>query len=96
MPYIKQENREELDLHLAPLADVLKKRCDHTNEPAGDLNYAVSYLTDALLGGRVNYAMINKLIGALECAKMELYRRVAAPYEDVKIAENGDVYNAPI
>ena len=31
-------------------------------------------------------------MGALECAKLELYRRVAAPYEDVKIMENGDVY----
>ena len=32
------------------------------------------------------------LIGVLECAKLELYRRVAAPYEDDKIDENGDVY----
>jgi len=36
--------------------------------------------------------LINAIIGALECAKLELYRRVAAPYEDDKIAENGDVY----
>jgi len=31
-------------------------------------------------------------VGVLECAKMELYRRVAAPYEDKKKEENGDVY----
>ena len=44
------------------------------------------------LGSRVEYARINELIGVLECAKLELYRRIAVPYEDTKIAENGDVY----
>jgi hypothetical protein len=28
----------------------------------------------------------------MDCAKLELYRRVAAPYEDEKMAEAGDVY----
>jgi hypothetical protein len=32
------------------------------------------------------------MIGALECAKLELYRRLASPYEDLKIADNGDIY----
>jgi len=27
----------------------------------------------------------------LECAKLELYRMIAAPYEDTKIKENGSV-----
>ena len=40
-----------------------------------------------------NYTNINEVIGVLECAKLELYRRVAAPYEDEKIEQNGDVYN---
>jgi hypothetical protein len=39
-----------------------------------------------------NYKHINEIIGVLECAKQEFYRRVAAPYEDTKIQENGDVY----
>ena len=39
-----------------------------------------------------NYALYNAVIGVLECAKMELYRRQISPYEDRKIAENGDVY----
>ena len=30
-------------------------------------------------------------MGVLECCKLEFYRRVAAPYEDIKIEENGDV-----
>ena len=30
--------------------------------------------------------------GALECAKLEFYRRVVSKYEDQKILDNGDVY----
>jgi len=40
----------------------------------------------------LSYSNVNEIIGALECIKLELYRRVAAPYEDLKIEENGDVY----
>lgn len=79
MPYIKQEDR--------------------MNEQAwrseGDLNYAITKLCNDYirLNGGVNYARINAVIGVLECAKQELYRRIAAPYEDKKKLENGDVYN---
>ena len=41
----------------------------------------------------LKYSEINSVIGVLECAKMELYRRIAAPYEDKKCEENGDVYS---
>jgi len=34
---------------------------------------------------------MNDAIGALEGAKLELYRRVISKYEDKKIMENGDV-----
>ena len=30
-----------------------------------------------------------------DLAKLEFYRRVAVPYENTKLATNGDVYNAP-
>lgn len=32
------------------------------------------------------------VLGALECCKLEFYRRVAVPYEDRKITLNGDCY----
>jgi len=32
------------------------------------------------------------LPGVLENVKQEMYRRLAAPYEDKKAEENGDVY----
>ena len=40
------------------------------------------------------YYHYNQLIGVLECAKLELYRRLVTPYEDIKITDNGDVYGS--
>ena len=60
---------------------------------AGELNYLVTRLCDAfLMKTGLSYKNINQAIGALECAKLELYRRVASPYEDKKLIANGDVY----
>lgn len=79
MPYIKQEDKYR----------VLE---DGPSSP-GELNYAITVLCRDYLGlGGVNYTNINTVIGVLECAKQEFYRRVAVPYEDQKIKENGDVY----
>jgi hypothetical protein len=39
-----------------------------------------------------SYTAINDIVGALDGAKMEFYRRVAIPYEDKKRELNGDVY----
>jgi len=63
------------------------------NAPVGELNYLITNLIDTWLRTNgVNYANINSVIGVLECAKLEAYRRVAAGYEDKKCALNGDVY----
>lgn len=90
MPYIKQTERLRIENDDA-------KGFGLRPDNAGELNYlftelAVSYLTRHGL----NYQHLNDVIGALEGAKMELYRRVAAPYEDTKIAANGDVYPASL
>jgi hypothetical protein len=84
MPYIPQDDRTRIDGGGAP-------------STAGELNYAVTKLVDAWLvrKGGVRYAHLNEAIGVLECAKLELYRRLAAPYEDDKMRESGDVYEAP-
>ncbi len=61
---------------------------------AGDLNFLFTHHVNEFLKLRgLSYSNINEAIGALECAKMELYRRIAAPYEDTKIEDNGDVYD---
>lgn len=67
---------------------------------AGELNYkitmtALEYLEMARRlrnQDKPSYSDFNEVIGALECAKLELYRRMIAPYEEQKRFENGDVY----
>jgi hypothetical protein len=83
VPYISAEARVRLDGGARP-------------ETAGELNYAITRLVDAYLQarGEIRYVHLNEVVGALECAKLELYRRVAAPYEDRKRDETGDVYHA--
>jgi len=39
-----------------------------------------------------NYKTLSEFIAELECAKLEIYRRQIAAYEDYKIAQNGDVF----
>ena len=81
MPYINPEDR----LHI--LAD------EKSISTSGELNYFISTLINWYINENgKNYATLNEVIGVLECAKLELYRRVAAPYEDSKIQMNGDVY----
>lgn len=59
---------------------------------AGQLNYALNQLVNSYIEqNNFNYQTANDIIGAMECAKMELYRRLIAPYEDAKILQNGDV-----
>lgn len=83
MPYIEASARARIDEGGAP-------------ETPGELNYALTRLVDDYLVrmGGVRYALLNEVIGALECAKLELYRRVAAPYEEGKRESAGDVYRS--
>tara|TARA_B100001564_G_C20650201_1_gene676459 strand:+ start:1564 stop:1848 length:285 start_codon:yes stop_codon:yes gene_type:complete len=92
MPYIKTKDREKFDDALDIISNNLLSM--------GDFNYCISKIMDNYLNdvkeveGSVGYYYYNNLVGVLECAKLELYRRLAAPYEDLKIEDNGDVYNA--
>lgn len=80
MPYIKQYEREELDLE--PFGAM----------NAGQLNYVFTTMAHEYLHlNGESYQSYNDIIGALEGCKLELYRRKVAPYEDKKIEENGDV-----
>lgn len=85
MPYVNAADRKRLDGGDAP-----------TN--AGELNYAISRLVDRYIAARspVRYGDLNEVVGVLECAKLELYRRVVVPYEDRKKAQHGDVYTAAV
>jgi hypothetical protein len=85
MPYIKKEDRERL----SPLVRLMDEQDIKT---AGELNYLITMLTHRYLNQKPeSYQMYNDAVGALEGAKLELYRRHVAQYEDEKIKENGDV-----
>lgn len=66
---------------------------------AGELNFAIQVLAqnylewmEVFMGAPPSYIAYNDILGVLEAAKLEFYRRRVAPYEDTKIAENGDVF----
>jgi hypothetical protein len=81
MPYIKKLRREELE----------KEGYFPSN--VGELNYILTLISREYMETKgLSYQTINDIIGALEGAKLEFYRRIASPYEDEKITENGDVY----
>ena len=83
MPYIHPATR-----------DLLQPTLRETPANAGALNYCFTkIIDDYLVANGLSYSRINEVIGALECCKLELYRRVAAPYEETKIEANGDVYS---
>lgn len=58
----------------------------------GELTFQITALIDNHLIGNLDFQACGEAIAALECAKLELYRRIVAPYEDEKIVVNGDVY----
>lgn len=88
MPYILQDDRRKfIDLGLVkPMT-------------AGELNYCLTTLCHQYLqltsetGDKyaARYQKHNDVIGALEGAKLEFYRRMTAPYEDKVIEKNGDL-----
>lgn len=81
MPYIKETERNNIKSGNSDVVTV------------GELNFLITSIVDKyLIDNGLSYSNINNVIGALECAKLELYRRIAVPYEDKKIKENGDVY----
>jgi hypothetical protein len=87
MPYIKMEDRPKYEKSLSDLINLLKEQ--PVDSMDGELNYIITRILKEAYPLR--YFNINRAMGVLECCKLEYYRRVAAPYEDTKIEQNGDV-----
>jgi len=86
MPYISTPRREAFALAKNTLKST---RLD----TPGELVYMFCYMVDLYLSQRMtNFENLNAVIGAFESAKLEVYRRLVAEYEDQKIASNGDVF----
>lgn len=80
MPYIKSLDRAQLDT----------LRCAQNS---GELNYELTKVIQRYISNQgASYRTMNDVIGALESCKLEFYRRIVAPHENMKIQQNGDVY----
>jgi hypothetical protein len=86
VPYIEPEDRQRFEFveHELSTVDI---------QGPGELNYLFTLVIKRYIEQKgVKYLFINDVMGALTGALQEFYRRVAAPYEDQKIIDNGDVY----
>ena len=95
MPYIKEKERHDLDVCIESMIKCLQLHEENMSNDEfciilGDINYCFSRILGGLMGN-VSYSKIAMITGVLENIKQEFYRRVAAPYEDKKIVENGDI-----
>jgi hypothetical protein len=91
MPYIQS-------IHRSMLKSTTNAITLNSPITVGDLNYLVTHLCNTYIDKQLikNYQTYNDVIGALECCKLEMYRRAVVPYEDEKIKENGDVYKKQV
>lgn len=88
MPYIKSG---KMRVNLTYVALSFRYYLDPTfcrKNIKGHLNYLLFKIAKDYCE---NYKDYSDFIGELESAKLEIYRRLVAPYEDEKIKENGDV-----
>jgi hypothetical protein len=96
MPYIDEDERQELNDCITTMVDSILDNKSNLNNPndfanyLGRINYCFSRVIASLMQ-EVSYKKIAMATGVLENIKQELYRRVASPYEDMKINQNGDI-----
>lgn len=85
MPYIPSSQKEKIDRGLIAL------NLSELND-SGALNYTIHQIISQYISqNKESYQTFNDILGALECAKMELYRRLISDYEDKKILLNKDI-----
>lgn len=86
MPYIKKEKRWEFFEDLENLSDKI--------ESVGDLDYCITTICKNFMkkNGGVRFENLAKIAGTILFVILENYRRIAAPYEEIKKVDNGDVY----
>jgi hypothetical protein len=87
MPHIEQRERDGID----PRRE--GRRNGGECEGPGELNWVLTeVIIGYLLANGLRYRTCNDIVGALDNAKDEFQRLVQHPYEDKKIAENGNAY----
>jgi hypothetical protein len=85
MPYIAPENRQDFE--------AIKETLEiYPIESAGEIQYLIALIIKEFMKGKPKrYATMNDVMGALNGANLEFYRRHVAPYEDECIERNGDI-----
>lgn len=88
MPYVDAESRARFEKAIDEMREAM-----HFLVTPGELNYLFTRLAIMYIERKgENYTHLNDVLGTLSGAHAEFYRRVVVPYEDAKIAANGDVY----
>jgi hypothetical protein len=92
MPYIPTARREVLDKYVEGLSNYIKET-NLEGSWLGDANYVITRLLTRLIRtfGPIKYWQGVSVLGTLEAAKIEFYRRVMSPYENKQSGINGDV-----
>ena len=96
MPYIEQKDRYMLDPYIDDLSNTIVNLAREKDglKFAGFLNYVMTRtLLKVFKGlyGKPSYWMLAMMFGVLLTMALELYRRIAVPFEEKKIIENGDL-----
>ena len=85
MPYITKKRQRELRSRI-------DGRTVGHETTEGELNFILTTIIgEYIIKKGLRYKQINEVLGALQGCTLEFYRRVAVPYEESKIEENGDV-----
>ncbi len=95
MPYIKMDKRPPYDRVINDLRKNLGDRIswDVDLSVDGEINYLVTRILDSVFLEHESYQRYERVIGLLECIKLEFSRRKLSLYEDRKITSNGDVFD---
>lgn len=87
MPYIDTPSRDGF----VEVEEALEDVGIHT---AGELQFIIAVaIAEYMHDKKFCYQTMNDIMGALNGANLEFYRRVVAPYEDKCIERNGDIEN---
>ncbi len=87
MPYIKKEQRPQIDKLVQPIIEHVKSL--PVEDQDGSINYAVTKILKNVYPKK--YFHFNRALGVLTAITQEFYRKIIGPYEEEKIQENGDV-----
>lgn len=91
MPYVAMKWRvRALSNGMPQLIEFLKKNTKEGKENNGLVVYVI-YKMLCVVYGEGRFEVKSNALKVLESAKLEYYRRIMGPYEDLKIIENGDV-----